>query len=239
MKISPVRRRRFRGFTLIELMVVIAIIAALAGVAYPAYMGYQNRSNRTACCSNLRQLGILGSSYAQDHRGIYPCSGMSDDPATKNLDESQGWWVALVPYVFENTADQPEKKTDPVMLPKIFRCPTDERVLLYQGDALAPGTPETVSYASWTNNSANKRNPKSGIQISRGQSISGVPWLTDGIPQKDSSIRNDANFQEFILPVAENRHAGYICVLYVDGTVKEVEDPTFKKVAPGLDPHTR
>lgn len=238
MKMPSIERKNPKGFTLVELMVVIAIIAALAGIAYPSYMAYLRKVDRTTCMSNLRELHKLGAYYAADHRGIFPCSGMQDDRSTPHLDESKGWWVALVPYAFTSKDDQPEKRTDTVMLPKYFFCPSDSRNLAYHGQIEIPATTETISYASWTDNSANKRDPKSGIQTSLGQSVSGIPWLSDGIPSASKSVRNNDDFEEMVYGESE-RHGGYICVVYADGQVKEIDEPTFQKVAPAMDPDRR
>lgn len=233
MKINQFHRTGKKGFTLIELMVVIAILATMAGVAYPSYLAYINSSKKTVCIGNLKEIYGYGKMYADDNAGILPCSGMADNPKTKNLDESQGWWVALVPYIYSSQADQPASKKDPVSLPKFFACKGDSR--LSQFGEIEDAGPDTISYASWTDNSAGKNNIKSPIQISRGQMLSGLPWISDGLPSRDFSIRTEGDFNERVLPDSEmERHSGSVVVLYADGAVKVVDDATFKKVAPTL-----
>jgi len=103
---------RGRGaFTLIELLVVIAIIAILAALLLPALSGARQWSIRTKCASNLRQIGLGMTLYADDSNDLYPESGglivwNQSDPTT----HEKSWMEQLVSYT---------KSTN------IFRCPSD------------------------------------------------------------------------------------------------------------------
>src|SRR5579885_1677050 len=61
-----------RAFTLIELLVVIGIIGILASLLMPAIAKAKGKAYDAKCISNLRQIGIALSIYADENNGKLP-----------------------------------------------------------------------------------------------------------------------------------------------------------------------
>ena len=69
--------KKQKQFTLIELLVVIAIIAILAAILMPALSQARERGKSAACINNLKQIGLVYISYAENNNDM-PVPGWSN-----------------------------------------------------------------------------------------------------------------------------------------------------------------
>lgn len=88
-------RQDNHAFTLIELLVVIAIIAILAAILFPVFLNVKERARQDKCVSNLRQLALAVTAYADDYSGRSPNPRICIASPSWEGSSGVGGWVHL------------------------------------------------------------------------------------------------------------------------------------------------
>ncbi len=113
MNAEPVRQRyRQTAFTLIELLVVIGIIGILMSLLMPTLSRAKGKVNDVKCISNLRQIGIALTIYADENQSKLPFAERR--PSTPV--DPQHIYPRIVDVLSNNVAGALT----------IFRCPRDK-----------------------------------------------------------------------------------------------------------------
>jgi prepilin-type N-terminal cleavage/methylation domain-containing protein/prepilin-type processing-associated H-X9-DG protein len=141
------KNRRFRAFTLVELLVVISIIALLLAVLMPALSKAREMAKVLTCAANVKQIGTVISTYQAANDGAVPTMlnrfTKSGDPDGPYPARSRLLSVALIAGSREGAAlaakdngefdpdkdwgSSTDRKTKPnyfkKYLPKFYICP--------------------------------------------------------------------------------------------------------------------
>jgi type II secretory pathway pseudopilin PulG len=113
-------RGRDRGFSMVDLLVSIAVIALLIGIITPTLAHVKDAADKVVCASNLRQVGLGLTMYADDHEGRYP-EGLATgdgtvDPQIAHTGEDPNAWNGLGWLVADGYLSTPQ----------IFYCPAHQ-----------------------------------------------------------------------------------------------------------------
>jgi len=134
-------------FTLIELLVVIAIIGILAALLLPALSRAKERGRRAACASNLHQVGLALTAYADESDGYWPYQGWPSEYVPSNYGTKA--LATFLPYVGSSRLlTELDAGISVEAAPKILICPSARTKWLgpYSYPAAMGFSQETVFY---------------------------------------------------------------------------------------------
>jgi len=129
-----------RAFTLIELLVVIAIIAILAAILFPVFSRARESARRASCQSNMKQIILAYTMYAQDYDEMTVPNFEKDTNLGKGVVTGADfpyWPDILQPYVKSK---------------QIFVCPS--------GNTLSSSSTDFRAKQTYAYNQANIRSSK-------------------------------------------------------------------------------
>ena len=211
------RARGTPGFTLIELLTVMAIMAVLGGLLFPVIAKSREQARKTVCANNLRQIGMALSMYASNHAGLIPPVG------------TESW--RAIEHIWDGTLDPPRyiglgylhEKFGYGVAPQMYYCPAAQGMNRME-------SPEH-SWSCWE---------KVGPDWHRATCGSSYVYRETAFGGDKILARNaetPAMVMDFQIEINQARYNHFlqgVNILFYDGSVKWVPDPTAQAAGYGI-----
>lgn len=201
-------QRDRRAFTLIELLVVMGVVAILAAFVLSSLASARESGRRAKCLSNLRQMALSMTVYAEDNGGHLPAYFYTKQPAgSKYKIFTKPKWAVSDLGNLNTTA--------------VLTCPSDKSPAQMQVTDANDNT-LTVPCSYGFNFETDLVN--AGIwNVKQSQVI----LLFDGTPdnaQQGTWDADNSDVSKFNSRLAVRRHSGKMNVVFVDNHVELLRD---------------
>jgi prepilin-type processing-associated H-X9-DG protein/prepilin-type N-terminal cleavage/methylation domain-containing protein len=228
--------RRFKAFTLVELLVVIGIIALLIAILLPSLSAARAQAMKLKCAANLRSLGQVVFQYANENKGWIPRDYSWGDPKHRFWGEL---FARMMRYEMPPEAPSGSAAYDQSMAPyfariDMYQCP------LFPNDR----QPVDFDINGWDINAPGGATG-SFLKITSLRRGSELILITEGNKNRDpTNFEYHDVWHPDHMPLAsepricnDNRHRGQLNILYIDGHVnargfKELKPEDFRLAWP-------
>ncbi len=169
-----------KGFTLIELLVFIAIIAILAGMLLPALSMAKKTAKQSLCVNNLKQIGYLLFTYADDNNERYPSAYCVRGGVNTT------WGMMIAPYI-----NVPTNITNDITRLQCFNCP-ENTFQKYTSNMASASSDNSYQANGWSSEpTSGADNLVMGAKISSINSPSSLYMVLEGIYYRTDCWYND------------------------------------------------
>lgn len=214
-----------QAFTLIELLVVIAIIAILAAILFPVFASAKEAAKKTQCLSNVKQIGLGWTMYANDNDDMACLSYYysSDYMIETAWDFRLDWSAGAVPAVADGLITPYTKNH------QIAKCPD------FSGNAWGRPFVGYAYNATYIGGDIFAGSPAANLGSI--QDPVGTAVFADsgyGQPLSASNYLRAPSDPLFVAGKVHYRHRGQANVLWADGHSKST-GKKYRSVAPDID----
>ncbi len=213
------------GFTLIELLTVMAILAVLMGLLLPVVARSREQARKTVCMNSIRQIGMALATYAANHGGVIPTTGSPDEPvrATHHI-----WDGTLKPPRYLGLGYLHEKFGYGVK-PQMYYCPSAEGIDRMDW--------HRHSWSCWEKVGTTMEAAICGTSYVYRESGIGANRVLGHNAQTPAMAMDFQISMEAVNPanIGYCHGAAGVNILFYDGSVKWVPDPTAQAAGYGRD----
>lgn len=199
-------RRKWPGFTLVEMLSAIALVVILVAILVPATSAFIAKTKQNRCAAQLRQVHQVIALYANDHDQFFPPTyGGLVDPSAK-------WWW------YEETSPL-ETYTDAASWAKITICPMNRTQEVVPSKSHVKGYPYVVNYNIMATTGKSYKLRK----VASLPALSTIVLMADSVANSgwgwgfDNTDPANPTFGGF--PRLSNTHQGKANILWCDGHV--------------------